>query len=416
MLSINKLALFCLMVIMPLVVFSQSKEELKKQKIAIEKEIDYTTGLLNKTKQNKNKSLNYLSVLEKQIQNKEQLLKTLNFEIKLINRQINKTENNILEIEESILTENKSLEALKAEYSKMIYAAFIKKGKRNDLMFVISSKDFNQTYKRIRYLKQYTEFRKTQAKKIKESQLLLELKKAKIVSQKEQLLKESKFKARLISSKKDEILFINNSKSEKNQLIRKLSKSEELIKRQLKAQKQTAKELETQIRKIIDEEIKKAREKMNSKKGHSLTSSTISLSKEFATNKGNLPWPIEEGVVVQFYGKQKHPIFSGVETINNGIDISTEKNAIVRTVFDGDVSRIFFIKGTGKAILINHGEYFSVYSGLKDVYVKAGEKVLSKEKIGVVQTHESEQKTELHFEIWKGYKKEDPSEWLFRAY
>ena len=416
MLSINKLILFCLMGIIPLVAFSQSKDELKKQKSAIEKEIDYTTSLLNKTKQNKNKSLSYLNTLEKQIQNKEQLLTTLNFEIKLITRQIKKTEKKILEIEESILIESKGLEDLKEEYSKMIYAAFIKKGNRNDLMFIISSKNFNQTYKRITYLKQYTAFRKSQAKKITESQVLLELKKEKILSKKEQLLKESSSKLSLISSKKDEILSIENSKSEKKQLINALSKSEKLFKRQLKDQKELAKELEDKIRKIIEEEIKKARKKANNKKGYLLTSGAVSLSAEFVANKGNLPWPLEEGIVVQSYGKQKHPIFSAIETINNGIDIATQKNTIVRTVFDGTISRIFFIKGTGKAILINHGEYFSVYSGLKDVFVKVGEKVLSKEKIGVVLTQESEQKTELHFEIWKGYEKEDPSEWLFRAY
>ena len=112
-------------------------------------------------------------------------------------------------------------------------------------------------------------------------------------------------------------------------------------------------------------------------------------------------------------------IYSGTgsnRTINNGIDIATNQNTIVRTVFDGTISRIFFIKGAGKAILINHGEYFSVYSGLKEISVKVGEKVLSKEKIGIVITQESDHKTELHFEIWKGYKKQDPSKWLFKAY
>ena len=102
-----------------------------------------------------------------------------------------------------------------------------------------------------------------------------------------------------------------------------------------------------------------------------------------ATNKGKLPWPLEKGIIVQFYGKQKHKEFSNIETFNNGIDIATEKEAIIRSVFDGTVSRIFFIKGEGKAILINHGEYFTVYSGLKEVTVKAGEKLFSKEKIGI---------------------------------
>ena len=407
------------MVIIPVITFSQTKEELKKQKLAIEKEINYTTDLLNKTKDNKNKSLSYLNALEKQIQNKDQLLKTLTVEIKLISRQIKKTENKIIDTEQTILIEDKILESLKDEYSKMIYAAFIKKGNRNDLMFIISAKDFNQAYKRITYLKQYTSFRKVQAKKITESQLLLESKKEQLFFQKEQLLKESKSKSSLISSKKDEILSINNSKSEKQELIKKLSKSEKAIKKQLKKQKATAKELEDKIRKIIEEEIRKAREKakkINGKKGYSLTPDAMALSTEFAANKGNLPWPLEKGVIVQFYGKQKHPVFSAIETINNGIDIATDKNTIVRTVFDGTISRIFFIKGAGKAILINHGEYFSVYSGLKEISVKVGEKVLSKEKIGVVITQELELKTELHFEIWKGYDKQNPSKWLFKAY
>ena len=141
----------------------------------------------------------------------------------------------------------------------------------------------------------------------------------------------------------------------------------------------------------------------------------MALSSEFAKNQGKLPWPLEKGLVISTYGKQKHIVFSGVETFNNGIDIATERNTIVRAVFDGTVSRIFFIKGEGKAILINHGEYFSVYSGLKEVQVKAGEKILAKEKIGVVITNEEENKTQLHFEIWRGYNKEDPSKWLYNA-
>ena len=185
----------------------------------------------------------------------------------------------------------------------------------------------------------------------------------------------------------------------------------------MQEKKVKAKQLENQIRKIIEEEIKKERilaEKRN--KDVSLTPEAIALSKEFNNNKGKLPWPLSKGIIVQKYGKQKHPIFKGVETFNNGVDILTDKNAAVRTVFDGTVSRIFFIKGQGKAILINHGEYFSVYSGLKSVSVKAGDKLLAKENIGTVLTREIDNKTELHFEIWKGYDKNDPSKWLFKAY
>jgi len=142
----------------------------------------------------------------------------------------------------------------------------------------------------------------------------------------------------------------------------------------------------------------------------------MALSSEFNNNKGKLPWPLEKGVIIQGYGKQKHTVLAGIETFNNGIDIVTDENMNIRAVFDGTVSRIFFIKGEGKAILLNHGEYFSVYSGLKEVSVKVGDKMLAKEKIGIVFTQEIEEKTELHFEIWKGYDKQDPSKWLFKAY
>ncbi len=125
---------------------------------------------------------------------------------------------------------------------------------------------------------------------------------------------------------------------------------------------------------------------------------------------------LEKAIIIQPYGKQKHKLFSEVETFNNGIDFATEKNSNIRAIFDGTVSRIFFIKGIGKAVLIKHGKYFSVYSGMKEVFVKTGDKVFSKEKIGLILTTEINKKTELHFEIWLNYEKQNPMEWLFQEY
>ena len=299
----------------------------------------------------------------------------------------------------------------------MIYAAYKQKGSRNNLMFIISSEGFNQAYKRINYLKQYSSFRKNQAIKIQETQVLLEDSKNDLLLKKEQLINESKDKGVLVKSKKTELTTISNTKDEKQKLVKKLSKSERLFKKQLQDKQKRAKDLDDQIRKIIEEEIRKARAEAEKKnEGFALTPEAMALSTEFSKNKGKLPWPMEKGVIVQGYGKQKHPVFAGVETFNNGIDIATDINTAVRVIFDGTISRIFFIKGEGKAILVNHGEYFSVYSGLKEVSVKVGDKVLSKEKIGVVITQDTEQKTELHFEIWKGYDKHNPSEWLYKAY
>lgn len=419
MLRLNNFLLFFFGCLLSFSSFSQTKDELKKQKTELEKEISYTTELLSKTKKNKTKSLNYLKVLESQIKSKEQLLITLHIEITLINKQIKKTERSIIDTEESILNKAENLQNLKDEYAKMIYAAFKQKGSRNDLIFIISSDDFNQAYKRIIYLKQYTTFRKNQSQKIIASQEELTIKKEKLAQQKDRLIEESATKSYLVSSKKDELESVNSTRDEKEQLVKKLSKSERLFKKKLQDKQKKSKELDDKLRKIIEEEIRKSREEAKKKNGDDsfgLTPEALALSSEFNNNKGMLPWPLEKGIIVERYGKQKHAVFAGVETFNNGIDIATDKNSVVRVVFDGSISRIFFIKGEGKAILVNHGEYFTVYSGLKDVVVKVGDKVLSKEKLGVVLTQEVENKTELHFEIWKGYDKNDPSKWLYKAY
>ena len=419
MLRWNKYILIIFSILLSFSAFSQTKEELKRQKLNIEKEINYTTKLLNKTKANKDKSFSYLKVLDKQIQNQERFLQTLNIEISLLSKTVQRTERSIIKTEQAIKTEQENLELLKSEYAKMIYACFKKKGNRNDLMFIISAEDFNQAYKRIAYLKQYTSFRKNQAEKITESQNELESKKVNLNIQKDQLILESTSKKELINVKKNELITISDAKQEKQELINRLSNSENVFKKRLQDKKTRAKALDDKIRKIIEEEIKKARAEAKNKNGndsYDLTPEALALSSEFNSNKGKLPWPLEKGVIVQGYGKQKHAAFAGIETFNNGIDIATDKKAIVRAVFDGTISRIFFIKGEGKAILMNHGEYFSVYSGLQEVRVKIGDKLLAKEKIGVVLTQEVEEKTELHFEIWKGYDKHDPSKWLYKAY
>ncbi|MBU45830.1 MAG: hypothetical protein CMD28_00195 [Flavobacteriales bacterium] len=408
-----KLALILVFFCVSKLIMAQTKEDLKKQKVKIESEINYTTDLLNKTKSNKTKSLSYLKVLEAQLRNKEGFLIALNIELSLLNKKIKKNKDSITKVEEEIKEEEETLRKLKDEYTKMIYAAFKKKGNRNNLMFVFSADDFNQAYKRMLYLKQYSVFRKSQAIKIEKSKAELVGKKKKLAQQKDSLTEELAIKKLLVGSKKQELESINNHKKDKKELIKKLSKSEKLFKKQLKDKQKKARELEEKIREIIKEEIAKSREKNSN---YNLTPEALALSSEFMNNKGKLPWPLEKGIIVGRYGTQKHVVFSGVETFNNGVDIATDKNADVRVVFDGTVSRIFFIKGEGKAVLINHGEYFSVYSGLKEVGVKTGEKLLSKEKIGVVITHKEEDKTELHFEIWKGYDKQNPSNWLYNAY
>ena len=398
--------------------FGQNKDILKQQQIALEKEINYTTSLLNKTKENKKSSLVYIDYLDKKISSQERLLQLLNIEQNLLKKQIFKLENKILENEKSINDAEKEIIELKKEYGEIIYSLQKNKNERNDLMFIISSETFNQAYKRILFLREYSRARKTQALQITKNQDSLAINKQRLFSQKELIKSKKEQNLKLISNKKKSINKVLISKDEKKTAVSKLQKSEQIFLKKIKDQQKKSRQLEQKIKKIIEEEIRLAREKIKRDKDNkiSLTPEAQLLSDKFSANKGKLPWPLEQGLIIQKYGKQKHKVFGNIETFNNGINIATNKNAIIRSVFDGKISRIFFIKGEGKAVLINHGEFFTVYSGLEEVKVKLGDNILAKEEIGKVLTRENDDRTELHFEIWQGYDKQDPSVWLFEAF
>ena len=408
--------IFIVIIIVPIFCFSQNKDQLKKQKKAIENEISYTTSLLEKTKENKQASLQYISYLNKKISSQERLIQISNIELSLIKKQINKLENQILFTEQQIDKKGKEILALKNEYGKMLYSLQKNKNDRNSLMFIMSSETFNQAYKRVLYLREYSRMRKAQTLQIIKSQDSLSASSERLILQK-QLISEKKTESiNLISNKRNNLNKILESKQEKDSKVAKLQKSEKIFLRKIKDQQKQARLIEEKIKRIIEEEIRLAREKLKTENNSiSLTPEAQLLSDQFSANKGNMPWPLEQGLIVSYFGKQKHHVFGNVETFNNGINIATNENAIIRSVFNGKVSRIFFIKGEGKAVLINHGEYFTVYSGLKTVSVKLGDEVLTKEQIGTVLTDNSEKKTELHFEIWQGYDKLNPSLWLYEA-
>ena len=340
-------------------------------------------------------------------------------ELNLLQKQIIRLQRKIESSEVLILKKEKEILKLKNDYGTMIYSLQKSKSNRNNLMFVISAENFNQAYKRLLYLKQYAKSRKSQANQISKNQDSLALNKERLIIQQKLISNKMNENLLLISDKKVKLGTVIESKEEKKTVVAKLKKSEKLFKTKIQQQQKEALLLEKKIKKIIEEEIRKAREaakKISESSTISLTPEAKIISDKFSSNKGSLPWPLDQGLIVQFFGKQKHRIFNEVETFNNGINIATNKNSNIRSVFDGKISRIFFIKGEGKAVLINHGEFFTVYSGLKEVFVKLGDKILAKEKIGVVLTDENNNKTELHFEIWKGYDKQDPSLWLFEAY
>ena len=405
--------------IIPYVSFSQNNEKkiLQDKKTKLQKEIKLTNSLLNKAKKQKTQSVTILNTLNKQIQSRQEIIHTLNIEVNLATIQIEKLKSDIQTTEKSLVTQRELLETLKSEYSLMIRDAYFNRNVYKKLAFVFSSQNYNQAFKRLKYLQEYSLFRQNQVEEILvvEQQLndeLLMLKQQKVL-----LLVAKNQKSMSLEESKTEIGFLADEKSSQNTLLSSLKKKEKQLKKDLQSKKHLAGQLEKQIRKFIEEEIRRAKSKSSDASNFlELTPEQQIISENFTSNKGNLPWPVERGVIIERFGVQAHPVLKGIETFNNGVKITTEEGAEIRSIFEGKVSRIIDIPGAGKAVIVSHGDYFTVYSNLLDVSVKRGETVLLKEKLGTVITKNSGKETITELQIWKGSEKMDPSAWLFQAY
>ncbi|MBT4217639.1 MAG: peptidoglycan DD-metalloendopeptidase family protein [Flavobacteriales bacterium] len=396
--------------------FSQNKTKLEKEKQELEIKIKQTHSQLNKEKKKKNSALEQLELSNKKIKQHNQLLNNLENTIKVQNSSIKKVEKQTLEIEENILIKEEELTLTQNTLSNIIYQTYVWKNTYNESFFLISSDDLNQLYKRKQYLNQLALNRKNQISKIKKIRKELERVKQKLINEETELLKEEKRLEDIFSNKESENKILELEKNNNSKIVFEIKKNEQHYRNKLNEQKKEAKEIEEQIKKIIEEEIRKSREEAEkNNSGSPLTPEDLELSSNFTSNKGRLPWPLEKGIIVSSFGIQKNKAISGVETKNNGIDFSTDPGQNCRVIFDGKISRIFFIKGKGKAVLVNHGNYFTVYSGLENIVVKSGDKVISKQKIGTIITSETTKETQLHFEIWKGKETQNPVKWLYKA-
>ncbi len=399
--------LFLISFLFCLVSFSQNdKTKLEKEKKKIEDEINYTTNLINKTKKNKQVSINQLVIINNKINKREQLISVLKNEISSINNKINRNNTKIKEL-------SGELSSLKEEYSKMIYFAFKNKNSFDRMMFIFSSKDFNQAYQRLKYFQQYSSYRKLQASLIKSTQEEIKNKTEDLKNQKER-------KTSIQFQEQKEKCQLTQDKKQQNETINKLKQKEKKLRKELRDKQKAANKLQKTIENIIAAEMKKAAEakkeaeKKASTKKETYTSipEDIELSKTFSSNKGKLPWPTESGIISGTFGEHPHPVLKKVKTKNNGIDILTNENEKVRAVFDGVVSNILLIPNLNTVVIIKHGEFLTVYSNLSKVYVERGDMVKTKQNIGIIHTNKSESKSELHFEIWKGQQMQNPAYWI----
>lgn len=381
--------------------FSQHNiSTLKKRKEQNAKDIAYTNALLANTLKNKDVSLGQLNLLNQRIKARQELIQSIENEVSYLEAQIVKINGDVKGLEEE-------LKKLKQQYAKVIQYAYKQRNSHEKLMFLLSSKDFNQAYKRYKYLQQFSEYSREQGKLIavKRDTLnvnLLHLKTAKSE------------KVVLLSEKTKENNRLAQEKSQQSEVISKLKKREKQLRDDLNKQQKYTKKLEKEIQKIIEEQAKLAAKKNTGAGKFGLTPEEKILSESFDQNKGKLPWPTKTGFISEKFGEHKHAVLKHVNVRNDGVNITTDNQAECRSIFKGEVTHILSMPGLNNVIIIRHGEFFSVYSNLSTVSVKKGDSVTSKEKIGVVYTDQAQSQTVLKFQLWKGSTKLDPSLWLYR--
>ena len=428
--------LFC--IVFPPNYFSQqgiksSKKDLETKKKKINEEIENINSLLNETKANKKSSIGALMTINIKLEKRQDLINTINQEIETLNNEIKLNEKQINQLKQT-------LEKLKADYAQMILFAQRNQDAYSKIMFLFASENFNQAYARLKYMQQYSEFRKKQAYEIMATQ-------SELISKLKELKNQRHEKNVLLGNEEVEKETLSGEKQEQEKVLTELQKKEKELKITLDKKKRDAVDLQIAIRKLIEAEIKrkaeeaaKAEEEMASKKSKVesktktskekttltetkkenlftpiLSEASEALSADFSNNRGKLPWPVSKGVICETYGEHEHPAIKGFMMFNNGVEICANKGSEARAVFEGEVTGIAVSPTGGKLVIIRHGEYLSVYSNLSDVTVKTGQKIAVKQTIGTLVYNEDEGKTSMNLQIWKGQKTMDPSGWLFNA-
>jgi septal ring factor EnvC (AmiA/AmiB activator) len=391
--------IFFALFIMGLHGYSQSLEELRQKKKQAEDEIRLTNQLLNQVSTSQKETVSRLRLLNSQISQRNQLINTMSGEVSLLQEVIN---TNVLVV--NMITED--LEDIRKEYALMIRYAYKNRGAYDKILFLLSAENFNQAYRRFIYIKQYAEIRQKQAETISLLQNILE---QKIID----LENHRKTRQEVLTAQLDESKKLVGEKNQQNSLARKLEGQQRDLRNKLAQARRIEQQLENEIQKIIEEEARKSGKSEES--GFAMTPEQKLTGTNFEQNKRRLPWPVERGVITEKFGVHPHPVLRNVTVNNNGIDIATSSGSKVRSVFTGEVSRVFGITGGNMAVIIRHGQYLSVYSNLVNIIVKKGDKVEARQNIGSVFTDpEDGNKSVLKFQIWKESTKLNPEEWLGR--
>ena len=402
--------IFSLVFLMSLSVFSQTKRELENQREKYKAEIVKLNRLLfNETKKEKN-ALEDLKDINQKIAVRNKLINTINLEAKLLSNEIRTNEREIAKL-------NKALKALKADYGEMIYKSYKSKSQQSRTMFLLSSQNFYQAYKRLEYMKQYTQFRKKQGEEILVQTNFIEKKNDSLAIQK-------KNKETLLLAEKNQKKEIESDKKKQEELLSTIKKKEGKYRREIEKNVKEDKRIAAQIDKIIRDEIEKANrlalsksnnKPINTKKNEFiLTPEAKALAAKFELNKGKLPWPVKEGLVVRKFGNQPHPTFPGIIINGTGLHIVTSKGSNAEAIFSGEVLNVLVGSDGTKNVFIRHGNYISSYNHLENSFVKKGDKVDVGQSLGKIFTDKINGKTTLVFVLLKNTQKLDPASWMLK--
>lgn len=402
-----KLLLLLSFLLCSTLIFSQSnkQEELEARRQELRLEIQKINQLRLENKSKEKSQLTLIQDFNHKIKVLDNLIKVTNQQANLINRDINYNQRKITSL-------RSELKVLRADYAEMMVKSYKSKNQQSRIMFLLSADNFKQAYKRLQYMKQYTDHQKEQGETIK-------AKTAELQTINLDLIKQQETKKQLIADNKEVQKSLESERSQHQELMKSIKKNLSVYAAQIKQKQQEADRIDAEIDRIIKEAIAKSNKKAGntnvaSSANFALTAEEKVLAANFVANRGKLPWPVEKGYVTLGYGTQPHPIDKTLTIKSNGVRIATEKGSKVRAVFDGEVSAVLKMKNVNPIVMVRHGDYLTLYKNLSEVYVKEGDKVSTKQIIGEVFTNPSNGETILSFSLSKGTATENPASWIFK--
>lgn len=382
---------------------SPKQKELEAKRQQLQEEIEQINALLFTNRKKERSIISQVEDLNYKVSVRKNLIKVTNDQANLLTREINRNQKEISNL-------RSQLKVLKEDYAAMIVKSYKSRSDQSKVMFLLSSDNFKQAYKRLQYIKQYANYQQEQGEKIK-------AKTEKLQGLNASLLKQKSEKDKLIEENRIAKNRLEDELKEHNALVASIRKNLSVYSSQVKKKQQEADKIDKEIDRLIREAIAESNKKAgnsSTSKGYVLTAEAKALAANFESNKGKLPWPVERGVVKVRYGKQPSPIDNTVTINSNGVRIATEEGAKVRAVFDGEVTRIVVIRNANPAIIIRHGNYFTIYKNLSKIFVKQGDKVSTKQIIGEVFTNKNSGETILGFGVNKNSNTENPANWIYR--